>query len=117
MTKYRGRAHRFLRLTMRLDQAGSAAFIALALALAPVLALLSPFGNLLWLVGPLVAFCAVSLAALGFLNAWGLSRVAVRGEELPDDVWESVHVAPVSSRGRPPASTARHRPGSPAGRG
>jgi hypothetical protein len=83
-------ANRFLRLVLRLDQAGSAAFIAVALVVAPALGLLAGSHAALLLVGVLFIAYAVALAALGVWMAFGLSRLLLRGEQLPDQTWVSV---------------------------
>jgi hypothetical protein len=81
---------RFLRLVMRLDQAGSAAFIVVALLAAPTLTWLAGFPTALRVVGMLLLGYAVALAALGVCMAYGLSRSLSRGEELPDQMWISL---------------------------
>lgn len=84
------RHRRGLYLIMRLDQAGSAAFIPLALATAPTVAFFDPgptVQTVLWLAWLLYA---VWLAALGVAMACGLGRALRRGEVLPDDWWSAL---------------------------
>jgi len=85
--------HRLLRLVLRLDQAGSAAFIVLAPALVvsvPVLALLAPMRTVLWVVGAAVIAYAVALALLGVFMACGLTRSMARRDELSLRMWRSL---------------------------
>ncbi|GDY31675.1 hypothetical protein [Gandjariella thermophila] len=84
------RQHRLLRLVLRLDQAGSAAFIVVALAAAPLLGLLAAFPAARWALGVLFIGYAVALAALGVCMAYGLSRSMCRGEDLPAGMWVSL---------------------------
>lgn len=85
------RKHRGLRLVLRLDQAGSAAFIALALGIAPALVLLPALRTvLLWAVGLGVIVYAVALAVLGVFMACGLSRTMARRDELSMRMWRSL---------------------------
>lgn len=85
------REHRWVRLVVRLDQAGSAAFIVVALALAPASVLIPTLRTvLLWMVGLGVIAYAVALAALGVFLACGLSRLMARGDELPMRTWRSL---------------------------
>lgn len=88
------RKHRLLRLVLRMDQAGSSAYIVLALVTAPILMLISPLRQLMWLVGLVLGISGLALGLLGFLMAWGLTVAMARGEDLPDHVWESVRVLP-----------------------
>jgi hypothetical protein len=90
------REHRLLRLVLRMDQAGSSAYIVLALLTAPVLTLISPLRHLMWLVGLVLGVSGLALGLLGFLMAWGLTVTVARGEELPKQVWESVKMLPKS---------------------
>lgn len=83
-------AVRVLYLVLRLDQAGSAAFIVVALLAAPVLALLAPFPVVVWVLGLALMAYAVMLAVLGGCMAWGLARRAARGEEVPPELWRSL---------------------------
>ena len=86
--------HRLLRLVLKMDQAGSAGYIAVALVAAPVLTLISPLRQLMWLVGLVLGVSGLALGLLGFLMAWGLTVVMASGEELPDQVWQSVRMLP-----------------------
>jgi hypothetical protein len=79
--------HRLLRLVLRFDQAGSAAFIVVALIAAPAFVLLPALRFLMW---PVLIGYAVSLAAAGVLMAWGLARAMTRGEEMPMQMWRSL---------------------------
>ncbi|QUQ68216.1 hypothetical protein [Kutzneria sp. CA-103260] len=88
------RQHRLLRLVLKMDQAGSAGYIALALVITPVLTLISPLRQLMWLVGLVLGISGLALGLLGFLMAWGLTVTMARGEDLPEQVWESVKVLP-----------------------
>ena len=88
------RKHRLLRLVLRMDPAGSSAYIVLALVTAPILMLISPLRQLMWLVGLVLGISGLALGLLGFLMAWGLTVAMARGEDLPDHVWESVRVLP-----------------------
>lgn len=81
---------RFLRLVLRLDQAGSAVFIAVALAAAVVLAVVGPVSAVLWVLGLSVIAYAAALALLGVFMAYGLARAASRGEEIPPHLWKSI---------------------------
>jgi hypothetical protein len=90
------REHRLLRLVLRMDQAGSSGYIVLALLTAPILTLVSPLRHLMWLVGLVLGVSGLALGLLGFLMAWGLTVTMARGEELPEQVWESVQVLPKS---------------------
>ena len=83
--------HRGLRLILRLDQAGSAAFIVIALGIAPALVVVAPLRTvLLWLVGAVVIAYAIALAVLGIFMACGLSRAMARGDELSTRMWRSI---------------------------
>jgi hypothetical protein len=114
MTAYSTRGERFLRLVLRLDQAGSAAFIIVALATVPAFVLLGPMRALLSLLELALIAYAMGLGVLGVFMACGLARLLRRGEELPPHLWRSMLMfsEPVDRR----AARARHRPGSPAGR-
>jgi hypothetical protein len=90
------RKHRLLRLVMKMDQAGSAGYIAVALMTAPIVAIISPLRHLMWLVGLLLGISGLALGLLGFLMAWGLTVTMARGEEVPDHVWEYVRMLPKS---------------------
>jgi hypothetical protein len=90
------RKHRLLRLVLRMDQAGSSGYVVLALLTAPILTLISPLRHLMWLVGLVLGVSGLALGLLGFLMAWGLTVTMARGEELPEQVWESVQVLPKS---------------------
>jgi hypothetical protein len=84
------REHRLLRLVLRMDQAGSAGYIALALVATPILTLISPLRELMWLVGLVLGVSGLALGLLGFLMAWGLTVTMARGEELPEQLWRSL---------------------------
>ena len=84
------REHRLLRLVLRMDQAGSAGYIALALVTAPILTLIGPLRQLMWLVGVVLGVSGLALGLLGFLMAWGLTVTMARGEELPEQMWRSL---------------------------
>jgi len=84
------RKRRLLRLVLRMDQAGSAGYIALALVTAPILTLISPLRQLMWLVGIVLGVSGLALGLLGFLMAWGLTVTMARGEELPEQIWRSL---------------------------
>ena len=88
------RKHRLLGVVLRLDQAGSAGYIAVALVITPVLTLISPLRHLMWLVGLVLGASGLALGLLGFLMAWGLTVAMARGDDLPDHVWKSVRVLP-----------------------
>ncbi len=90
------REHRLLRLVLRMDQAGSSGYIVLALLTAPILTLISPLRHLMWLVGLVLGVSGLALGLLGFLMAWGLTVTMARGEDLPEQVWQSVRVLPKS---------------------
>lgn len=99
----KNREYRWLRLVLRLDQAGSAAFIVLALAIAPAMALLPALrGVLLWVVGLGVIVYAVALAVLGVFMAGGLSTSMVRGDEFSPRMWRSL----LGFAARPPQDVA-----------
>jgi hypothetical protein len=118
------REHRSLRLVLRLDQAGSAAFIVVSLAAAPALGLVAMFPAALRVVGLLFIGYALALAVLGVFMAYGLTRSMSRGDEFPTQWWMSLlRFRPVAA-GRPverrdpgqrgerdrPARGGRHRP-------
>jgi len=84
------RKHRLLRLVLRMDQAGSAGYIALALVTTPILTLISPLRQLMWLVGIVLGVSGLALGLLGFLMAWGLTVTMARGEEVPEQMWRSL---------------------------
>ncbi|MFI9380400.1 hypothetical protein [Kutzneria sp. NPDC052558] len=84
------RKHRLLRLVLRMDQAGSAGYIALALVTTPILTLISPLRQLMWLVGLVLGISGLALGLLGFLMAWGLTVTMARGEELPEQLWRKL---------------------------
>lgn len=84
------RPSRFLRLVLRLDQAGSAVFIVVALAAALVLAVVGPLRIALLVLGLSVIAYAAALAVLGVCMAYGLARAARRGEEVSPRVWKSI---------------------------
>ena len=88
------RKHSLLRLVLKMDQAGSAGYIAVALVATPILTLISPLRQLMWLVGLVLGVSGLALGVLGFLMAWGLTVVMASGEELPDQVWQSVRMLP-----------------------
>ena len=90
------REHRLLRLVLRMDQAGSSGYLVLALLTAPILTLISPLRHLMWLVGLVLGVSGLALGLLGFLMAWGLTVTMARGEDLPEQVWQSVRVLPKS---------------------
>lgn len=87
MTRQR---HRFLRVVLRLDQAGSAVFIVGALAAALVLAIVGPVRLALLVLGVSVIAYAAALALLGVCMAYGLVRAASRGEEVSPQLWRSI---------------------------
>ncbi len=104
------RKHRWLRLVLRLDQAGSAAFIVVALAIAPALVLLPALRTvLLWVVGLGVIAYAVALAALGVFMACGLSRSMARRDELSVRMWRSVLGFPAGSPQHVPVGVGHPR--------
>lgn len=115
MATQAGRGDRFLRLVLRLDQAGSAAFIVVALAAVPAFVWFGSVRLVLWMLGVALMVYAVALALLGVLMAFGLTRLASRHDQLTPQAWRSLLSYPPS--GDHPAATARPRPGSPAGRG
>ncbi|NKQ54886.1 hypothetical protein HFP15_18535 [Amycolatopsis sp. K13G38] len=80
----------FLRVVLRLDQAGSALFIVVALAAAVALAVVGPVDAVLWVLGVGVIAYAAALALLGVCMAYGLTRAASRGEEVSPQLWKSV---------------------------
>jgi len=84
------RKHRLLRLVLRMDQAGSAGYIALALVTTPILTLINPLRQLMWLVGIVLGVSGLALGLLGFLMAWGLTVTMARGEEVPEQMWRSL---------------------------
>lgn len=84
------RRHRLLRLTLRLDQAGSFAFIPIALAAAPALVVFGPTRTIVWLIWMSLTIYAVWLGLLGFCMAYGLTRAALRGETLTEQWWQSL---------------------------
>ncbi|MFC0434720.1 hypothetical protein [Kutzneria buriramensis] len=88
--------HRLLRLVLKMDQAGSAGYIVVALLTAPIVAIISPLRHLMWLVGLLLGVSGLALGLLGFLMAWGLTVTMARGEEVPDHVWKFVRMLPKS---------------------
>jgi hypothetical protein len=90
------RKHRLLRLVLKMDQAGSAGYIAVALLTAPIVAIISPLRHLMWLVGLLLGISGLALGLLGILMAWGLTATMARGEEVPDHIWKFVRVLPKS---------------------
>lgn len=77
--------HRGLHLIMRCDQAGSAAFIVIALITGPALAIFGPHGWVLGLIWTAVSLFGLWLGLLGIGMAYGLTRTMLRGEELPDE--------------------------------
>ncbi|HJQ48055.1 MAG TPA: hypothetical protein VJ870_17305 [Amycolatopsis sp.] len=81
---------RVLRLVLRLDQAGSAIFIAVALLTAVVLGFVGPAGAVLWVLGLSVIVYAAALALLGVCMAVGLTRAARRGDEVTPHTWKSL---------------------------
>lgn len=94
MTTTTPRRYRLLHLVLRLDQAGSAGYIALALLTPPILVIVSPVRQLMWLVGLVLGLAGLALGLLGFLMAWGLTVAMSRGEELPEHIWQSVRALP-----------------------
>ena len=84
------RHRRGLYLILRLDQAGSAAFIPLALATAPTVAFFDPSPTVETVLWSAWLLYAVWLAALGVAMACGLGRALRRGEVLPDDWWNAL---------------------------
>ncbi|MBJ8347748.1 hypothetical protein [Antrihabitans sp. YC2-6] len=79
--------HRLLRLVLKCDRAGSAWFIGIALALAPLLVLVEPLRDMDWLIFvPMLGF-AIWLALLGVCMALGLTLSAHAGEDLPENWW------------------------------
>lgn len=110
-----GRGDRFLRVVLRLDQAGSAAFIVVALAAVPAFMWFGSVRLVLWTLGVALMAYALALGLLGVLMAFGLTRLASRNDQLTAQVWRSILSYPASADR--PAPTARRRPGSPAERG
>ena len=88
------RKHRLLRLVLKMDQAGSAGYIAIALVTTTILTMVSPLRQLMWLVGLVLGISGLALGLLGFLMAWGLTVTIARGEDLPEQVWKAVQVLP-----------------------
>ena len=84
------RHRRWLYLILRLDQAGSAAFIPLALATAPTVAIFDPGPTVETVLWSAWLLYAVWLAALGVAMACGLGGALRRGEVLPDDWWNAL---------------------------
>ncbi|MCX5045487.1 hypothetical protein OG921_20160 [Aldersonia sp. NBC_00410] len=91
-------AHPMLRLILRMDRAGSAYFVGMGVLTAPVLMLADPPEAIVWLMWVGWIGFAVWLAALGVFMAWGLTRSAMRGEELDEDWWRSMIDYPADSR-------------------
>ncbi|MBD0323435.1 MAG: hypothetical protein ICV72_08620 [Aldersonia sp.] len=79
-----------LRLILRMDRAGSAYFVGLGVLTAPVLVLADPPAAIVWLMWIGWIGFAIWLAALGVFMAWGLTRSAMRGEELDEQWWRSM---------------------------
>lgn len=93
------RHRRGLYLILRLDQAGSAAFIPLALATAPTVAFFDPSPTVETVLWSVWLVYAVWLAALGVAMACGLARTLRRGEVLPDDWWNALLYVREDERG------------------
>ncbi|HEX6477011.1 MAG TPA: hypothetical protein VF005_07025 [Acidimicrobiales bacterium] len=80
--------NRVLRVVMPLDTAASAAFVLLALAAAPALALLDLSAGVVHLVGLAFIAFALALAAMGAVTAWTLLSSMARGRyDLPKRLW------------------------------
>lgn len=88
------RRHRLLHVVLKMDQAGSAGYIAVVLVTAPILMLVSPLRKLFWLVGLVLGVSGLALGLLGFLMAWGLTVTMARGEDVPEHIWQSVKMLP-----------------------
>jgi hypothetical protein len=88
------RKHRLLHVVMKMDQAGSAGYIALVLVTTPILMLISPLRQLMWLVGLVLGVSGFALGLLGFLMAWGLTVSMARGDDVPEHILKSVRVLP-----------------------
>ncbi|WP_084436838.1 hypothetical protein [Aldersonia kunmingensis] len=82
--------HPGLRLILRMDRAGSAYFVGLGVLTAPVLMLTDPPELIVWLMWIGWIGFAIWLAALGVFMAWGLTRAALRGQELDENWWRSM---------------------------
>lgn len=106
-----GRGDRLLRLVLRLDQAGSAAFIVVALTAVPAFVWFGSMRVVWWILGGALLAYALALALLGVLMACGLTRLMSRGDQLTPRAWRSLLSYPASADH--PAATARRRPGSP----
>ena len=80
--------NRVLRVVMPLDTAASAAFVLLALAAVPVLALLDLSADVVSLIGLAFIAYALALAAMGAVTAWTLISSMARGRyDLPPRLW------------------------------
>ncbi|HEY5853669.1 MAG TPA: hypothetical protein VIW24_06340 [Aldersonia sp.] len=110
------RHRRGLYLILRLDQAGSAAFIPLALTTAPTVAFFDPGPTVEAMLWSAWLLYAVWLAALGVAMACGLGRALRRGEVLPDDWWNAL-LNVRDDGGSGVAHTAPSRRADPAGVG
>jgi hypothetical protein len=88
------RKHRLLHVVLKMDQAGSAGYIAVALVTTPILTLISPLRQLMWLVGLVLGVSGLALGLLGFLMAWGLTVSMARGDDIPEHILRSVRVLP-----------------------
>jgi hypothetical protein len=88
------RRHRLLHVVMKMDQAGSAGYVVAALVTTPILLLISPLRQLMWLVGLVLGISGLALGLLGFLMAWGLTVSMTRGEEIPEHILSSVRMVP-----------------------
>ncbi|GAA3436589.1 hypothetical protein [Kutzneria kofuensis] len=86
--------NRLLHVVMKMDQAGSAGYIAVALVTTPILMLISPLRQLMWLVGLVLGISGLALGLLGFLMAWGLTVTMARGGDVPEHILKSVRVLP-----------------------
>ena len=84
------RKYRLAHLVLRSDQAGSFAYVAVALVLVPVVTLISPLREIMWLVGLVLGISGLALGLLGILVAWGLSVEMARGKELPDHLLKAM---------------------------
>ncbi len=80
--------NRVLRVVLPLDTAASAAFVLLALAAVPALALLDVPADIVSLVGLAFLVYALALAAMGLVTAWTLISSMARGRyDLPARLW------------------------------
>src|SRR5438105_4178058 len=80
--------NRVLRVVLPLDTAASAAFVLLALAAVPALALLDLPADVVSLIGLAFIAYALALAAMGAVTAWTLISSMARGRyDLPRRLW------------------------------